>query len=142
MLQLSISYASSSDASRLLEIHVAAVHQKIVENPEIAGVMSKLKSDEPTLTLVEMVQAASIASLLGGSIADVNLNYETGFITEQIARRGISVISSIPQQYPGLSEFMINMLEIGLSLHYGLSSIYDSVYQSFGMAGFGGAMPD
>ena len=112
-----------AESSQLIDI-------LILENPDLANLMSKLNSRNPKLSDLEEAQANSVVIILLNRAARLSLNLETGFFTEDVSYRHLEALLSLISTYPGLAPILSKRIEVGRAIPTeGSSPIYDAIYK-------------
>lgn len=103
------------------------LQRSLIENAEVSALMLKLSSRETELTPLEKFQAESFAQLLVLRAADLNIIYESGFLTEETLDRLIRGITLNIRRVPGIAPYLASTLqELGLYAK-GISPVFDIV---------------
>jgi hypothetical protein len=86
------------------------------ENPEIAGLMVKLRTSDAELTEIEEYRAYSFAMLQLTQAISLNASYEEGFLSDEILARNLGGARNVIRNIPGIAPYLRQAIEqLGLT---------------------------
>lgn len=104
--RIAIREARSELISQELELQ-----NSFLENPELSALMLKLKDKDPNLSPLDEFQAESFAMQLILRTADLNISYESDFMTEETLRRQVLGITRNIDRVPGIVPYLRSTAE-------------------------------
>ena len=116
---------AEQDARSHLTAEVVNIQQIILENQDVARLMSKLAVGVE-LTPQEEVVATSIAWKFVNQAAAVNLTYENEFISESLLQRYFVTQTAQINQVPGIVPYLAKVMA-SLGITRGVSPAYDNL---------------
>ncbi len=111
------------EAHSNLTSELGEVQSLILENQELARVMSKLAAGEE-LSPEEQVQAVSYAWTFVNQAAALYLTYENGFISDTVLQRYLRAQAAQIDRFPGIAPYLSDVLD-SLEMSRGVSPAFD-----------------
>lgn len=102
----------------------------LIENPDRTALMVKLRNKGGEYSPEEVFEAEIIAQQLLLRIADLTINYETGFLEGPAMERQIRGVMLNIERIPGIATFLLkNMQEFGMGNPAVASPIFDRFFE-------------
>lgn len=86
------------------------LQNSFIENPDLALLMLKLSKVDPELSALEQYQVDSIAQQFILRMANLNISYESGFLSGKPLQRHINGLKSNLERSPGIFPFLITRM--------------------------------
>ena len=105
------------------------IELSFLENSEVTDLMVKLANSDKDLTPREKFQAYSYANIIVTAAANLNLNYENGFLEKVVLERYMRVQAAQIVRVPGITPFLEDALKAGGIDRKGISPVFDNLLE-------------